>query len=150
MRRISQLESETGYTSNMDDCIFCKIIRGEVPIPRIYEDDRIVAFLDIHPINEGHTLVIPKEHVPDFQRMDDALYVSAMQVAKKIATIVDERLKPKRVGLVIAGWDVPHTHIHVVPMHDYHDITSKRMLESTPTKLSEDELERGTELLRIG
>ncbi len=132
----------------MNECIFCKIISGEVPTPKIYEDDDIVAFLDIHPINKGHTLVIPKKHVPDFHNLEDELYLSAMKVAKKLATVIDEKLKPKKVGIIIAGWDVPHTHIHVIPMHDYHDITSKRMLESIPVTLSEQELQQVTELLK--
>mgnify|MGYP001558852520 CR=1 FL=1 len=133
----------------MDECIFCKIISGEVPTPKIYEDDEVVAFLDIRPINKGHTLVIPKKHVPDFQKLDDELYISVMKVVKRIASVVEEKLAPKRIGLVIAGWDVPHTHVHVVPMHDYHDITSKRMLESNPVTISEEELQEVTELLKI-
>ncbi len=134
----------------MSECIFCKIINGEVQTPKIYEDDNIIAFLDIRPINEGHTLVIPKTHVPNFQNLDDETYVSVMRVVKIIANSIDERLKPKRVGLVIAGWDVPHTHVHVIPMQDYHDITSKRVLEKDHVTLSEQELLRVTELLKIG
>lgn len=132
----------------MNDCIFCKIVSGQISVPKIYEDDEVVAFLDIHPINEGHTLVIPKKHVPDFQDLDDELYLSVMRVAKKIASAVNEKLKPKRVGLMIAGWDVPHTHVHVIPMHDYHDITSKRILENTRATLSEKESLQLTDLLK--
>lgn len=133
----------------MNDCIFCKIVSGQIPVSKIYEDDEVIAFLDIRPINDGHTLVIPKKHVPDFQNLDEDLYLSVMRVAKKIAAVVDEKLKPKRVGLMIAGWDVPHTHVHVVPMHDYHDITSKRILDNTHATLSEQDSLRLTELLKI-
>jgi histidine triad (HIT) family protein len=132
----------------MNECIFCKIINGEISTPKIYEDDDIVAFLDIHPINKGHTLIIPKKHVPNFLDLEDKLYLSVMKVAKQLATVIDEKLEPEKVGLIIAGWDVAHVHIHVIPMHDYHDITSKRMLEGTSTTLTEQELREVTELLK--
>ncbi len=124
----------------MNDCIFCKIVSGEIPAHKVYEDTEVLAFLDIHPIREGHTLVIPKKHEPEFQHLDDVSYVEVMRVAKAMASKVESVLKPARVGLVIAGWDVPHAHIHVVPMHEHHDLTSKRLLDGTLGEPSQEEL----------
>lgn len=120
----------------MEDCIFCKIIKGEIPAYKIYEDDFILSFLDISPINLGHALVIPKKHEPDFYKLDDEYYKPVMSTVKKVANKINHVLEPKKVGLLVAGWDVPHAHIHVVPMYEYHDLTSKRLMDGeklTPT-----------------
>ncbi len=106
----------------------------------MYEDETILAFLDVHPINMGHVLVIPKNHEPNFYDLDDSTYSELMRVVKSISLKVQTELKPKRTGLFIAGWDVPHTHVHVVPMNDYHDITSKRFADLESPKPSEEEL----------
>lgn len=117
----------------MDDCIFCKIIDGEIPSYKVYEDDRVLAFLDIHPINPGHILVIPKKHEPHFQNLDTETYTHLMGVVHQLSKVVDEQIQPKRVGLIIAGFDVPHTHVHIVPMQNYHDITSEAYIEGEYT-----------------
>lgn len=131
----------------MNDCIFCKIVRGEIPSHKVYEDDAVLAFLTIQPINAGHTLVIPKKHEPDFYNLDEATYTAVMLAAKKIATTVQSKLRPKKTGLFIAGWDVPHAHVHVVPMNDTHDITTaKAMTGSLPTA-PDSELANVTKLL---
>lgn len=124
----------------MQDCIFCKIVKGEIPSHKIYEDDNTFAFLDIHPINSGHVLVVPKKHEPEFYNLDDSTYQALMQTVKNISSIVQVKMNPVRTGLFIAGWDVPHTHVHVVPMHDHQDITSKRILEGGLADPSNDEL----------
>lgn len=114
----------------MNDCIFCKIIKKEIPAAIVYEDEKTLAFLDIHPIRSGHVLVIPKVHVPIFYDLDKNLYSRVMLVVKKISKAVNEVTKPKRVGLIVAGFDVVHTHIHIIPMQDYNDITSKQIMEN--------------------
>lgn len=122
----------------MNNCIFCKLSSGEISTNKVYEDEHTFAFLDKHPINPGHILVIPKIHEPDFYNLDDVYYQAVMNTVKKLSKIVNEKMNPKKVGLIVAGWDVPHTHIHVVPMHDYNDITSKSILEgnrSNPTNI---------------
>jgi histidine triad (HIT) family protein len=124
----------------MDDCIFCKIAHGEIPSHAIYEDEHVLAFLDMHPINPGHTLVIPKTHSATFYEMADVDYEAVMRAVKKVAVTINEKLKPKKVGLLVAGWDVPHTHVHVVPMEDYHDLTSKRLLEGEKASPTQEEL----------
>jgi histidine triad (HIT) family protein len=133
----------------MNDCIFCKIVAGEIPSYKVYEDEEVMAFLDIHPIREGHTLVIPKKHEPEFQNLDETTYGAVMQMAQKIAKNIERVLKPARVGLVIAGWDVPHTHVHVVPMQEHHDLTSKALLEGTLGAPTQDELRATQEKIRL-
>ncbi len=109
-------------------CPFCRLIQGRAPAQVVYEDDQTFAFLDRAPINPGHVLVIPKAHVPDFYRLADDAYGRLMATVKRVAQGVEALTHPRKVGLVIAGFDVPHTHVHVVPMHDYHDITSQAYL----------------------
>ncbi len=125
----------------MENCIFCSISKGEVPTNKVYEDDQTFAFLDKHPINPGHILVVPKKHEPDFYRLDDSSYQALMSTVKKLSGLVQEKFNPHKVGLIVAGWDVPHTHVHIVPMHDYHDITSKSLMEGNRANPSQEELQ---------
>lgn len=126
----------------MHDCIFCKIISGDVSAYRVYEDETVLAFLDIHPIRPGHTLVIPKTHNPNAHHLSEFDYDAVMRAAKNVALRIEKQLHPKRVGMLVAGWDVPHAHIHVVPMEEYHDLTSKVLLDGTRGNPSSDELLR--------
>lgn len=130
------------------DCRFCVIATGQASTYKIYEDDFSVAFLDIHPIREGHILVIPKAHQPDFYKLDEQGYMALMNTVKKMAALVDKTFQPHKVGLIVAGWDVPHTHVHIVPMHDYHDITSKALLEGERAYPSDEELNKTLKLLK--
>lgn len=97
----------------MDDCIFCKIVKGEIPAYKVYEDDLFFAFLDIRPLTKGNTLVIPKKHyrwvydVPDFGQY--------WEVAKKIALATINNLGAERVIFLTLGMEVPHAHIRVIP-----------------------------------
>jgi len=97
----------------MDDCIFCKIIKKEISSYQVYEDDRYFAFLDINPLNLGHTMIIPKEHVRWV--WDVADFGGYFEIAKKINRGLETALKPEWVALAVAGLGVPHAHIHVVP-----------------------------------
>jgi histidine triad (HIT) family protein len=108
-----------------EDCPFCQLLRGEGSVYRIDEDERTFALLDQRPINPGHLLVIPRQHAPDFFTLDDAYYEALMRSVKRLAMVLDTVTHPKKVGVVIAGFDVPHTHVHLIPMHAYHDITSQ-------------------------
>ena len=129
-------------TKCMNDCPFCKISKNEIQAHKIYEDNYVLAFLDKQPINPGHILVIPKKHESDFYKLDDEFYSKLMFAVKKLADIVSDSIHPKKVGLIIAGWDVQHTHVHIVPMHNYHDITSKSILEGKRSNTSDEELAR--------
>jgi histidine triad (HIT) family protein len=121
-------------------CIFCAIVTRAASAHVVYEDEAALAFMDINPIRPGHVLVIPKAHMPDFYALDDALYGPLMLAARRVAVAVATTTQPLKVGLAIAGFDVPHTHVHVVPMHDYHDLTSKRLLDGQVTRAAPDEL----------
>lgn len=122
------------------NCIFCKIVAGEIPSYKVYEDTNFLAFLSIGPINEGHTLVIPKQHFNTFLDLPGNLNNEIFSVTQKIGQKIDTILKPKKVGVLVAGWDVPHTHIHVVPMNEYHDLTSEKMLKDSMPKFSKGEM----------
>lgn len=99
----------------MQDSIFTRIIKGEVPCHKIYEDDRVIAFLDIHPIQPGHTLVVPKQQVDHFDDLDESDYAAVFAAVKKIAQKQKAVLKKQRVCVRIEGFDVPHAHVHVYP-----------------------------------
>lgn len=99
----------------MSDCIFCKIVAGEIPAEKIYEDEFSVAFLDIHPKAPGHTLLIPKTHVQWFQDLPDEISDPLFRTAKKIARDIKEKFDAGYVRLGIVGTDVPHVHLHLVP-----------------------------------
>jgi len=107
----------------MQDSIFTKIINGEIPSHKIYEDEDVLAFLDIHPVMPGHTLVIPKKQVEFVWDLDDEMYVKLTLAAKKIALHIREILDTQYVGEQIIGVDVPHAHIHLIPFSnavDFH------------------------------
>ena len=102
--------------------IFSKIIAGEIPSYRIYEDERYYAFLDINPLAEGHTLVIPKVETDYLFDLEDDLLADMMVFAKKVALAIDQTMDCKRVGVAVLGLEVPHAHIHLIPINDLHDI----------------------------
>lgn len=102
----------------MNDCIFCKIVKGEIPSFKIFEDDNTLAFLDINPNTNGVTLVIPKTHTESNLVITDTdLYINALNKAKKIAGILAKKLNVERVGLAIEGSGVNHLHIKLYPFH---------------------------------
>lgn len=106
--------------------IFSKIIAGEIPSYRIAEDDRFYAFLDINPLKEGHTLVIPKIETDYLFDLEDDLLGDMMIFAKKIALAIDQTMDCKRVGVAVLGLEVPHAHIHLIPIDGLYDIEFSR------------------------
>lgn len=117
----------------MDDCVFCKIVAGKLPAQKVYEDERVLAFLTIEPIREGHTLVIPKEHYPYAEDMPNDVYSHLMLIAKDLKMRLGELFGSPYTGLFISGIDVAHTHVHVFPMWDSKDLTSEKKLSPIPT-----------------
>ena len=99
----------------MTDSIFTKIIKGEIPCHKIYEDDRVLAFLDIHPIQPGHTLIVPKNQVDQFDDLDQADYQAVFEAVKRIAKRQKQILGKQRACVRVEGFDVPHAHVHVYP-----------------------------------
>lgn len=98
------------------ECLFCKIVAGEIPCHKVWEDESHLAFLDIHPIREGHTLVIPKTHAPYLFGLDDAAYGDLMRAAKTVATTLKSSMCVPRVGVAVEGFAVDHVHVHLVPV----------------------------------
>lgn len=132
----------------MSDCIFCKIVKKQIPAEIVYEDEDCIAFLDIRTIRPGHTLVIPKEHCSQVVNMEHSLYLKVMSVAQKIGKKINSAFKPERIGYAVMGFDVPHAHIHVVPLQEPSDITSKRFLDETFEHRSPQELRKDGEKIR--
>lgn len=97
--------------------IFTKIIAGEIPCHKVAETDDHIAFLDINPIAEGHTLVVPKKEIDYFFDLPDELMQSTMNLSKTIANAIDEALNPLRTGVIVQGLEVPHAHLHLVPLY---------------------------------
>ncbi len=115
--------------------IFSKIIAGDIPSYKIAENDRFYAFLDINPLARGHTLVVPKVETDYLFDLEDGLLGEMLVFAKKVALAIDEKMVCKRVGVAVLGLEVPHAHIHLVPINGLHDIEfSKPKL-----KLSQEE-----------
>ena len=96
--------------------LFTKIINGEIPSHKLYEDDRFYSFLDINPISKGHTLVIPKIETDYFFDLDDTHLSQIMTVSKPIAAAIQKAIPCKRIGIMVAGLEVPHAHLHLVPI----------------------------------
>ena len=104
----------------MEDCIFCKIVKGEIPCQKVYENDKIFAFLDIMPIHKGHTLIIPKEHHADILDMPDDTLAELAKTAKKVSKAVKEATKADGFNVTqnngaAAGQAVFHFHLHIIP-----------------------------------
>lgn len=108
-------------------CIFCQIVAGEEPASVLYEDESVLALMNIRPIQPGELMVIPKEHVDHFCDLPDELACRILVQAQRLSRNMRERLKPQRVGLVVHGYGVPHAHLIVVPQHAPDDIISGRM-----------------------
>ncbi len=115
-----------------NDSIFNKIIKGEVPCHKVYEDDKTLAFLDIHPLLPGHTLVIPKLGVEFVWDLPDEDYKAVMETARKVARRLREVTGLPYVHLSIVGTDVPHAHVHVVPFERSDDIHKEQDMNSEP------------------
>ena len=142
------------------ECIFCRIVQGEAEASKVYEDERVLAFMTLHQIRPGEFLVIPKQHIDHLTDVPDELASHMFLVAKRYARNAHERLdpRPRRMGMVVHGFSVPHAHVVVVPQHDENDITSGRMaavedgLVVFTTKLlpsvERDELDSLAQLLR--
>jgi histidine triad (HIT) family protein len=106
----------------MDNCIFCKIVKGEIDSAKIWEDDEFVAILDLNPNTEGMSLVLPKHHFDsDVLSMPDDVYLKFLQACKKVTELLKKSLKVKRVAMVMEGMGVNHAHIKLYPMYGLED-----------------------------
>lgn len=117
--------------------LFTKIINGEIPCYKIAEDENYFAFLDIAPLAKGHTLVIPKIETDYIFDLEDRTLGNMMVFAKKVAKAIDTSIKCKRVGVAVVGLEVPHAHIHLIPLHTVSDIDFSR----PKLKIEKEEME---------
>jgi histidine triad (HIT) family protein len=124
--------------------IFSRIVQGEIPAYKIVEDEKFLAFLDINPLVEGHTLVIPKLEVNYIFDIEDNILAEMMVFAKKVAKAIDKAMPCKRVGVAVLGLEVPHAHIHLIPINNLFDIEFSR----PKLKLSPEQFELITEKIR--
>ena len=106
--------------------IFSKIIRGEIPSYKVAEDDQFIAFLDIRPLAKGHTLVVPKQEVDYIFDLKDELLADMIIFSKKVGLAVEKVVPCKRMGMTVLGLEVPHAHIHLVPINSVYDIDFKK------------------------
>ena len=117
--------------------VFTKIINGEIPCYKIAEDDRYFAFLDINPLREGHTLVVPKKETDYIFDLDDDTFAGMMVFSKKIASALKAAIPCARIGVAILGLEVPHAHIHLVPMNSMEDVNFRNpKLKFTPEEFN--------------
>ena len=126
--------------------IFTKIINGETPCHKIAEDENYFAFLDINPLAKGHTLVIPKKEIDYIFDIDDSTHAGLWNFAKKISHAVEKAVPCKRIGIAVIGLEVPHAHIHLIPINNVGDMNfarpklqlRKEELEETAQKIKEN------------
>lgn len=124
--------------------IFSRIVQGEIPSYKVAEDDRHYAFLDINPIAKGHTLVIPKKETDYIFDLEDSELGDLMVFAKRVAVSIKENLKSKRVAVVVMGMEVPHVHIHLIPMNSEKDIDFRKKIN-----LSQEEFEQIRDRIKL-
>lgn len=118
--------------------IFSRIVAGEIPCYKVAEDEKYFAFLDINPVAKGHTLVIPKHEVDYIFDLDDEEYAGLMAFAKKVAAAMRKVMPCKRIGVAVLGMEVPHTHVHLVPLNKESDMNFFKEKLSLPA----DEMQR--------
>ena len=102
--------------------IFIKIVNGEIPCYKIAEDENYLAFLDVNPNAKGHTLCIPKKEINKIFDMDENLYLGLMNFSRNVAQAIEKAIDCKRVGIAVIGLEVPHAHVHLIPLNDMDDM----------------------------
>lgn len=121
-----------GYNLTMQDSVFTKIVKGEIPSHKIYEDDQTLVFLDIHPVQPGHTLVIPKKQVEFVWDLDDQTYLAVMNTTKKVALRLRQVMEAPYVSERIVGVDVPHAHVQLIPFSNVSELRVQVDLQAEP------------------
>ena len=111
--------------------IFTKIINGEIPCYKVAEDDRFFAFLDIDPNSKGHTLCVPKLEVDKILDLDEETYLGLMKFSRKVGLAIEKTIDCNRVGMSVIGLEVPHVHVHLIPIKVMKDMTFRRKVSMT-------------------
>ena len=133
----------------MKDCLFCKIVAGEIPSYKVYEDENFLAFLDINPVNKGHVLIIPKQHSKNILELEDTLAGKIMIVVKKLGNHIKEKLNADGINIISnidrpAGQIIFHTHIHIIPR-----FKNDNFPQWTGTEYKENEAEETQKTLNL-
>ncbi|MFM9825436.1 HIT family protein [Flavobacterium sp.] len=111
--------------------IFTKIINGEIPCYKIAEDNNFIAFLDVNPNAKGHTLCVPKQEIDKIFEIEDELYLGLMQFSKKIAVALEKTVSCKRIGMTVIGLEVPHAHVHLIPLNEMDEMRFQNKVTMT-------------------
>lgn len=117
--------------------IFTKIINGDIPSYKVAETDKFLAFLDISPNTRGHTLCIPKEEVDKVWDLDEETYMELMAFSRKVALAIEKAIDCKRVGMALVGLEVPHVHVHLIPLNQMKDVDFKQVTKLTEKEFTE-------------
>jgi len=125
------------------NCPFCKIVAGKLSTFKLWEDKNFLAFLDHKPISPGHTLIIPKQHYPYLFDLPDKRYGEIMSVSKKLAAPIRSAMGSKRIGVLVEGFGVDHSHVHLVPINGSNELTRKGV-----TGVTDEEFKRVSDLIK--
>lgn len=112
--------------------IFTQIIEGKIPCYKVAEDENFIAFLDVNPNAIGHTLCVPKQEIDKIFDMGEHLYLQLMQFSRKVAIAMEKSIPCKRVGMAVVGLEVPHVHVHLIPLNDMEDFQFFKKVKMTP------------------
>jgi histidine triad (HIT) family protein len=117
--------------------IFTKIVNGEIPCYKIAEDANFLAFLDVNPNAKGHTLCIPKQEIDKIFDLEDDMFIGLMQFSKKIAVALEKAVPCKRIGMSVIGLEVPHAHVHLIPLNEMNEIRFQDKVSLTKDEFEE-------------
>jgi len=117
--------------------LFTKIINGEIPSYKVAEDENFYAFLDINPNSKGHTLCIPKKEENKIFDLDEETYMELMRFSRKVAKAIEKSVSCKRVGVAVVGLEVPHVHVHLIPLNDMKEMTFQHKVSMTGAEFEE-------------